>query len=533
MCTAMGLRECGGHISGAVHVGGTATLPELGARLALEQLKMSAVDYGRIDIDARCADRLMSVDAHLRTPRAGTVDAEVRVPIDLAWAGERHDVGDQPLSGAVRASDLDLTFLPALAPNEIRAASGLARIELQLAGSRRAPQLSGRAVVEDGSLQLARLGSIYDDIAVTLDMTADRVQLMNLQASAGGGAVRGAGGLDLSPGADRAFLLTLTFEKFLALKNRGNEAVLSGVLRFAGTPATPTLTGTIDVERAVLRLPPFIAPTEPVAHADPTIEVVGMRQSLEPAAQASPPETTLDDRLRLDVAVRLPGNAWIRRHDANVEVSGDLRLTKAPHGTLRTHGNLDSRRGWYAFQGRRFTLRAGTVTFPESGEEPSVDITGAYRADEYSVIAQVKGPSSKPELTLWSEPALDQADILSVLLFGKPVGRLNGAQAASLQEQTVGLAGGYAVGQLGASVRDALGLDTLDVELPQGAAGDGQFRVGRNITRDVFVSFAHQFGSSIAEVVSAEYAITPRISIRGSTSTLGNTAIDFFVNHRY
>jgi autotransporter translocation and assembly factor TamB len=533
VCTALGVRDCGGRMSGSVHVGGTAALPALGAHLAVDQLKMSAVDYGRLDIDALYADRLMSIEGHLRTPRAGTVDAEARVPIDLAWTGQRHDVGDQPLSGVLRASDLDLTFLPALAANEIRTASGRARVDLRLAGSSRAPQVSGRAVVEDGSLQLSRLGSTYEDIAITLDMAADRVQVTNLHARAGKGTVRGTGGLDLSPGAGRSFVLTLNFEKFLALKHRGNEAALNGALRFAGTPATPTLTGTIEVERAVLRLPPFIAPTEPVAYADPTIEVVGMRQSLEPATQTSTPESTLDDRLRLDVAVRLPGNAWIRRHDANVEVSGDLRLTKAPHGTLQTHGSFDSRRGWYAFQGRRFTLRAGTVTFPESGEEPSVDITGAYRADEYTVVAHVKGPSSKPELDLWSEPALDQADILSVLLFGKPVGRLNGEQAVSLQEQTVGLAGGYAVGQLGASVRDALGLDTLDVELPQGADGDGQFRVGRHITRDVFVSFAHQFGSSIAEVVSAEYAITPRISIRGSTSTLGNTAVDFFLNHRY
>ena len=57
--------------------------------------------------------------------------------------------------------------------------------------------------------------------------------------------------------------------------------------------------------------------------------------------------------------------------------------------------------------------------------------------------------------------------------------------------------------------------------------------MGRYVTRDVFVSLAQEFGQSIAEVVSVEYFITPRISIRGSTSSLGNSTVDVLVSHRY
>ena len=44
-----------------------------------------------------------------------------------------------------------------------------------------------------------------------------------------------------------------------------------------------------------------------------------------------------------------------------------------------------------------------------------------YRAGNYLISAVVKGTAEKPTLTLASDPQLDQADILSVLLFNKPL----------------------------------------------------------------------------------------------------------------
>jgi autotransporter translocation and assembly factor TamB len=57
--------------------------------------------------------------------------------------------------------------------------------------------------------------------------------------------------------------------------------------------------------------------------------------------------------------------------------------------------------------------------------------------------------------------------------------------------------------------------------------------VGRYVTGDVFVSLAQEFGAQQAEVVSLEYSLTRRISIRGSTSTRGDRAIDVFWRRRY
>ena len=80
---------------------------------------------------------------------------------------------------------------------------------------------------------------------------------------------------------------------------------------------------------------------------------------------------------------------------------------------------------------------------------------------------------------------------------------------------------------------NTLGLDTLDVEMPQGSDRRGRVSVGRYLPGDVFVSLAQEFGARAGEAVGVEYGLTPEISIKGSTSTRGDSAIDVFWHRRY
>ena len=197
-------------------------------------------------------------------------------------------------------------------------------------------------------------------------------------------------------------------------------------------------------------------------------------------------------------------------------------------------GRIRLLRGWYAFQGRRFDIDEGTVSFHgEAPPEPTFNVTASHRADLYIVTVHVEGSGDKPTLTLSSDPPLEQADILAVLLFGKPAAGLGTSQAAGLQDKALDLAAGYVMPELRTSVMNTLGLDALDVRLPADETNPGQVRVGRYVTSDVFVSLAHEFGTQTSEVVRVEYSLTRSISVSGSTSTRGNSGIDVFWRRRY
>ena len=56
---------------------------------------------------------------------------------------------------------------------------------------------------------------------------------------------------------------------------------------------------------------------------------------------------------------------------------------------------------------------------------------------------------------------------------------------------------------------------------------------GRYVASDVFVSLAQEFGSRAAQAMGVEYGLARRLSVKVSTSTRGDGAVDLFWHHRY
>ena len=88
------------------------------------------------------------------------------------------------------------------------------------------------------------------------------------------------------------------------------------------------------------------------------------------------------------------------------------------------------------------------------------------------------------------------------------------------------LASGYVMPELRQSMMNTLGLDTLEV-------GDEGVRAGRYVTRDIFITLAQDFTGRTGQVMGVEYSVTRRLSLRLSTSTRGDSAVDLLWRRRY
>jgi translocation and assembly module TamB len=321
------------------------------------------------------------------------------------------------------------------------------------------------------------------------------------------------------------------FERFFAIRRSDVETELSGDVAVHGPIAGPNVDGRLEVDRALVR-PAELPGSGPAVAHDATIQVVGAPVAPGPEKAAST-AALASGAMTMNVTVAIARNAWIRRSDADIEIGGNVTIKKAANEPVRIVGEIRLIRGWYVFQGRRFTLEEGTISFTgATPPDPNFDITASYKRSDYRIEIHITGSAKKPTLTMSSDPPLEQADILSVILFGKPSSQLGKGQSAALQQQALGLAAGYAIPELRASVMDALGLDTLDVEMPEGE-GPGRVSAGRYVAEDVFVSLGQEFGRRAAQVMGVEYSITTNISVRGSTTTRGDSAVDLFWRHRY
>jgi autotransporter translocation and assembly factor TamB len=239
------------------------------------------------------------------------------------------------------------------------------------------------------------------------------------------------------------------------------------------------------------------------------------------------------DRVAVTVQLAVPRDAWVRRSDANVELQGWMTAWKKPGEDVHLAGDIRGVRGWYAFQGKKFSLAEGSVRFSGQGLDPVLDITATHKTGEYLVRLRVGGTVTKPSLALESEPALDQADVLAVVLFGAPANQLSRSQSTGLREQALGIAGGYVAAELRQSVADALGVDDLQFETGTAGLGDASVSIGKYVADDIFVSLAHKFGAQSVEEVRIEYVIRPGWSLETSTDTLGKSGVDLFWKRRY
>jgi translocation and assembly module TamB len=153
---------------------------------------------------------------------------------------------------------------------------------------------------------------------------------------------------------------------------------------------------------------------------------------------------------------------------------------------------------------------------------------------DYVVSIQVEGKAKQPELTLSSDPELEQADIVSLLIFGKTTDRLTSSEQSALFSQTQAVAGRVAAGLLEKTVGKTLGLDTIEVESGE-ALGTGQVGVGRYVTQDIFVTYERLFGNNgeSGNTVGVEYSLKGNLKVKSSSSDLGASAVDLLWSFDY
>ena len=174
--------------------------------------------------------------------------------------------------------------------------------------------------------------------------------------------------------------------------------------------------------------------------------------------------------------MRLSRESMADMGDINAVFGGDLSIRKEPHQDIDLSGTLQTVRGSYAYQGRRFTIeRDGTLRFlGGTSLDPLLGIIATRTVNGVVVKVALRGQASTPELELTSSPALEESDILSLLLFNRPANELGVGQRNEVAVQAASLASGFVVSPAISAVGEKLGLDFLQLE-PTGVGQFSQF----------------------------------------------------------
>jgi hypothetical protein len=509
----------------------------------------------------------IALDATLQQSATAAITASGTIPKTLFQRSQAGHVaaktGDE-IDLRITSTPVDLGVIQGFT-TAVTNVTGVVSVDVRLSGAGEDPHAEGIIDIRGGSFEVPATGVSYTGLDTSIAVSPDGLTIPNLQIHDEEGELMTiTGTLGLHARDVGAVDVTIKSGNFELIHNElGNMAVETN-LKVTGELRRPRVEGDVRPQAARLEVDkilalfydPYAVTAMPdVVSADRTAEhsrsaeeataralsgaqptPAAAARASEPAPATSTPSSSAFAPLELQVHVRIPENLVLRGKslrpggptraaigDVNITVGGDVDITKDPDGPVILLGSVDTVRGTYQFQGRRFDLvRGGTVRFTgEADINPLLDVTATREIPNTGVEARVHitGSVRNPELELTSTPPLDESDILSLIVFNRPVNELGSGERASLASTAGGIATGFLAAPLGQSIGRALDLDLFEISTATdtGELGAG-ITVGQQIGERAFFKLRQQFGERTTTEFMVEYQLTDFLRMHGNAA---------------
>lgn len=536
--------DVSGRVNGGVLVQGTAASPDLTVNLTTGALTVAGQSYAGVTAQGVYRHEHFALNLLLRQDENHTLNVEGGFPVALGTSGNFSSPVFGEADFRVHSAGLSLAFL-ALLSRQIQAVQGRVDMDLRLHGPLHALIPSGPLRIQQGHVQVKSLGQAFTDINVELQFATDAVRLTQFTIRGGEGSLTGHGMVVLQQYAVTNIALTFDASQFRIIDTRQYRAAVSGQLVCSGSFQQPAIKGRFELVDTTLRPDLSLMKNRP-APPDATIIVVQTAEDLLGSTRQTKPISEEDaerptsikgndlyHQLGFDLTLVIPRDTWVQMQEGSIELMGQLRARKEPTAEVSLSGDIETVRGWYAIHGRKFRLERGHIIFTGATPiDPTLDVVARYALPQYQVDLLVGGTAKTPTVTFRSEPQLEQADILSLLLFGKPANALSGDQKATLQSQAVQIVAGSVAADLRRTLAESLGVDDLELDVGENP-GQSKVGVGKYIVPGVFVSTSQQLGDKQRRGVAIEYQLDGNWQLKASTTSQGDSGIDILWQKQY
>lgn len=441
----------------------------------------------------------------------------------VPFAIDRGVLTDRPLTFDVTSEGIDLAVLEA-ANTGLVDARGQLVVDLHITGTGTDPVGRGSIKVVNGAFTVRPTGVRYTDAAIDATVEGTDVQVTQLRLrDQDNDALEGSGRLRLENREVRDIDFKAQATNLDVLNNEFGRLSVDAALTLAGTLGAPRIAGNVRLDSGRLEVDQILdrfgsAPYEPLD--DP---------ARGPAAGPQKPAEPMVP-LALNLTVDVPNNLVLRGRDMRAGSGGvslgDVNLTAGGRFTLVREGTggpvlvgtISTVRGSYDFQGRRFeVLRDGQIILRgEQPIDPALNVNAERVISGIVARVNVGGSMRAPEVTLSSQPPLDQTDILSLIVFNQPANQLTQGQSVNLGERAAQVAGGFVAAPLSDTLGRALNVDILTLD-PSGDAGQGpSVTVGQQVGERLFLKFRQIFGTRDVSEFQLEYQLADFLRLQGS-----------------
>ncbi|MDN6315650.1 MAG: translocation/assembly module TamB domain-containing protein, partial [Halomonas sp.] len=201
------------------------------------------------------------------------------------------------------------------------------------------------------------------------------------------------------------------------------------------------------------------------------------------------------------ITITLGGDMQLSAYGLESGLGGSLEV-RQNSGGLQLFGDVNLVDGRFQAFGQDLLIRRGKIYFSGPPGLPSLDFEAIRNPDitEDDVIAGVRvtGIAAEPNISIFSEPAMDETRALSYLLRGRAPDASGGGVDSALTTALIGMSLGRAGGAVG-SVGEAFGIDDLTLDTT-GAGDDSQVALSGQLSDKLRISYGVGIFSPIAEL---------------------------------
>lgn len=422
--------------------------------------------------------------------------------------------------------------------------SGSARLQAEVEGSLDEPIFEGSAEILNGRIRHFALPHSLEVINGTARFDATGLRIDGITAKLAEGDVVFAGRIGLTGFYPGEINVSAIAQDIRLRYPDGFRSRIDADLQLIGDLTSLELSGDVTVLDATYTRrfelnPDLFGRGTPAAVGGPA------------AAAAGPP-------VRYDVRIVAPqGSLRVENNIARLVSSAELQL-QGTYDRPVLFGQADIERGDLLFEGNRYVVNRGTISFSNPQRiEPYFDFEAETRVrfpgQTYVVTVAVNGAmgaAAMPVVTFSSDPPLSTVDIFSLLLgetdaFASGTAELRSLSAARSEEELLRAAGARLLGgaisaPVGRVVEQTLGLDTVQITPTFGGAESdplspsARLIIGKRLSNRAYVTFARALGNVVRDQsIVLEYDQSERLGWVLTQTGDHTFAVDFRVRRSF
>jgi hypothetical protein len=513
-----------GKLNGRLTLAGTPRTPTLDGQMALSCGKINNIPIQTLTTTLNYQTEQAQVAGYLEIgPLRSRLIWKGSVPVKISLLPFAFSLAQDGLDLRLHSERVNLSLLTSVS-KEVQSAEGPVDMVVEARGNPHQPRVSGYVRWSAGSLKVHQAGTPYVLSPGEIRLQGDKIVIPGIVIQSDG-TMRLSGEIILA-GTPQA-QARLQTDNFLLLDRGGNEVWTNGFIDLKGPFSALVASGHLKVPKAQFR------PTFFRSGMDPDVILVPVKPKPQGEATAAP---AIYRNLRVDVTLENSGNAWLIDRMGKVEMVAHLKIRKDPGQKLAMGGEVRALQGTLDIEERTFTVKRALLRMPGVAGKPiTIDGNAVHEMDDITLVLNVNGTMSNPQIRLESLPPLPPADVLSYLVFGAPAATLTKDQYMALGAQQLGVLGGISTNKISEILGSTIPF-LSGIKVKSGMVGGRPtVGVGKEVVKNVSVFVGRNLNEErgvYEQQVGIQYKVNKHLSIESQIGQR-NSGADVLFNYDF